>query len=190
MFPVTGYRTCKKRPKPLRRKRSKTFNTSTSHSPRGHGSKMTKKQLRWLSSEAEDQDVDWPGLPPASDSPLSKDHSKSRPCSSLLQSPQGQGFRTPQFGSSRGGKDVASPSAPITNNPEYQRTAAENKLIRENLAEMKKKLAFLKAHQKQTPQKQISHPVPTRLGSSVSVNTSPDLTVTLNSPDATWTNLE
>ncbi|XP_037529407.1 serine/arginine repetitive matrix protein 1-like [Rhipicephalus sanguineus] len=70
---LMGDRTCKKRLKPLRRKRSKTSNTSTSHLPRGPGSTMTKKQLRCFSSEAEDLDVDWPGLPPASDSPRSKD---------------------------------------------------------------------------------------------------------------------
>ncbi|KAH7938885.1 hypothetical protein HPB52_002102 [Rhipicephalus sanguineus] len=77
MFPVMGDRTCKRRLKPLRRKRSQTLNTSTSHSPPGHGLTMTKKQLRWFSTEVEDLDVDWPGLPPASDSPLSKDRLKS-----------------------------------------------------------------------------------------------------------------
>ncbi|KAH7939923.1 hypothetical protein HPB52_019385 [Rhipicephalus sanguineus] len=102
---LTGDRTCKKRLKPLHRKRSKTSNTSTSHLPRGPGSTMTKKQLRWFSSEAEDLDVDWPGLPPASDSPRSKDQplqGRSQPSISLLQRPQGQGSRLPQVASSRG----------------------------------------------------------------------------------------
>ncbi|KAH7946867.1 hypothetical protein HPB52_005219 [Rhipicephalus sanguineus] len=139
---LTGDRTCKKRLKPLRRKRSRTSNTSTSHLPRRPGSTMTKKQLCWSSSEAEDLDVDWPGLPPASDS-----HKARAP--GYPRSPRPEEVRR---------ADAASPTAPITNNPEYQRIVAENKLLRESLAEIKKELASLKAHQKQTPQKQLRHP--------------------------------
>ncbi|KAH7944121.1 hypothetical protein HPB52_016058 [Rhipicephalus sanguineus] len=54
--------------------------------------------------------------------------------------------------------DAASPSAPMTNNPEYRQIVAENKLLRGSLAEIKKELASLKAHQRQTPQKQLRHP--------------------------------
>ncbi|KAH7976298.1 hypothetical protein HPB52_011392 [Rhipicephalus sanguineus] len=139
---LMGDRTCKKRLKPLRRKRSKTSNTSTSHLPRGPGSTMTKKQLRCFSSEAEDLDVDWPGLPPASDS-----HKARAP--GYPRSPRPEEVRR---------ADAASPTAPITNNPEDQRIVAENKLLRESLAEIKKELASLKAHQRQTPQKQLRHP--------------------------------
>ncbi|KAH7968943.1 hypothetical protein HPB52_012928 [Rhipicephalus sanguineus] len=128
---------------------------------------MTKKQLLWFSSEAEDLDVDWLGLPPASDSPRSKDQalqgrsqsqsrsrsrsrsqskSRSRSRSRSHTGSPSKPHQDPASHSSKGHKarapgyrrsprpeevrraDAASPTAAITNNPEYQRIVAEKQI--------------------------------------------------------------
>lgn len=173
---LTGDRECKKRLKPTSNRSLKTGKQRQSRID------AAKQKLpappRWFSSEDAERNS-WPTLtdtqPDSQTRHRLRSRSRSRSSSrSRSRSTRRQNPDPPTFQSSRAPKPetpghrvedsqkfdkskvswarVVTPAVPITDNPEYQKIIAENKLLRESLQEIKRELASLKQQHSATSQ--------------------------------------
>lgn len=175
---MTGDRSCKKRLKP---QSNRPPRAGVPRTTRKDPSTKPPQRQRWLSSDDEESASDpFPELPGTRRRSRSRtpknSNEKNSPTHS--QSPKTPKSRAPGTATKQAPQDntvswarVVSPTAPVTENPAYQKIINENKLLRESLAEIKRELASLKASSCTEPNK-TAHTK--EAGSPVKVITTPN----------------